>query len=237
MPQRQTVIFDLYGTLIDCITDEDRNEIFDNIALLFQYYGASVGSGKLRDEFNYEKRSYLLNSHEKFPELDLEAVFYNLLRREGIGNPFLAAVCCKMFRIISRRRFQLFLDTIPVLTEMQRRGFALGMVSNAQRVFTKDEIRLLGLNSFFRCMVLSTDYGFAKPDPRLFSVACSLLNVSPSNAVYVGDSPENDVAGGKQIGMKTVLISRTLKSVIPGAEPDYYATDLWDAWEWIQRLG
>ena len=62
-----------------------------------------------------------------------------------------------------------------------------------------------------------------------------MLDISPENAIYIGDNPYNDVKGAKKIGMISILLSRDLKSVIPGCEPDYYATDLWDAWEWIKQ--
>lgn len=237
MPKIQAIVFDLYGTLVDIETDEEKNEIFDRLALLLQYYGASINGPKLKEEFNSEKRSYLLNKRERFPEVDLEAVFQSVLRREGIGSLFLAGVCCKLFRILSRQRFQLFLDTIPVLKEIQRRGFPIAMLSNAQRVFTNDEIRLAGLDSFFLYTVLSTDYGFAKPDYRLFAIACAELKVPPANTVYIGDNPDNDVRGARFIGMTTVLISRYNRTVVSGAEPDYYANDLWDAWNWIRTRG
>jgi FMN phosphatase YigB (HAD superfamily) len=88
---------------------------------------------------------------------------------------------------------------------------------------------------FFRYKVFSSQYGFVKPDHRLFLLACGLLDVSPQNAIYIGDNPYNDVKGAQKIGMTAVLLNRNHKAVTSGFEPDYYADDLWDAWDWIRK--
>lgn len=235
MPQIQAIIFDLYGTLIDISTNEDKNDVYDFLARYLQYYDFNFSSDKLRKAFESEKAANLSARHERFPEVNFQEVFEELLKREGSPNSFLIKSCCKLFRLLSREKFQLFPDCIPVLKEMKAKGYPLGMVSNAQKVFTANEIRILGLQQYFKHMVFSTRYGITKPDHRLFVIACAMLDVKPENAVYIGDNPNNDVTGAKKIGMTSILLSRDLKSVIPGAEPDYYATDLWDAWEWIKR--
>ena len=50
--------------------------------------------------------------------------------------------------------------------------------------------------------------GAAKPDPRLFDAALELAGSSPDRALYVGDSPANDVDGAAAAGIRTVLLRR-----------------------------
>jgi putative hydrolase of the HAD superfamily len=231
----QAIIFDLYGTLIDISTNEDKNEIFDFLSLYLQYYDIYLDAGKLRKAFETEKAANLASRHERYPEVDFQEVFEEILKREGSPNSFLVKSCCKLYRILSREKFQLFPDSMPVLKEMKSDGYTLGLVSNAQRVFTANEIRMVGIQQYFKHMVFSTRFGITKPDHRLFVIACAMLDVAPENAVYIGDNPYNDVKGAKKIGMTSILLSRDQKSVVPGVVPDYYATDLWDAWDWIKR--
>ena len=49
----------------------------------------------------------------------------------------------------------------------------------------------------------STVLGVAKPDSRIFNAALTELNVSPSEAIYVGDSYSADMVGAKAVGMWT----------------------------------
>jgi putative hydrolase of the HAD superfamily len=235
VPKIQAIVFDLYGTLIDVYTNEDKKEIFDFLSLYLQYYDINIPSGKLKSAFESEKTDNLNSRHERYPEVNLQEVFEEILKREGSTNSFLVKSCCKLFRILSRERFQLFPDSLPVMIEMRNSGYTLGLVTNAQKVFTANELRISGLQHYFKHMVFSTRYGITKPDRRLFLVVCAMLDVAPENAIYIGDNPHNDVKGAKEIGMTSILLSRQLKSVIPGYEPDYYATDLWDAWDWIRQ--
>jgi HAD superfamily hydrolase (TIGR01450 family) len=44
-----------------------------------------------------------------------------------------------------------------------------------------------------------------KPEPPLFRIALRRLGLAPAQAAMVGDSVESDVAGGRAVGMRTVL--------------------------------
>jgi putative hydrolase of the HAD superfamily len=50
--------------------------------------------------------------------------------------------------------------------------------------------------------------GAAKPDPAIFEYALSLAGVGPGDAVHVGDSLDNDVAGARAVGIRPLLVAR-----------------------------
>ena len=235
MSRIRTVVFDCYSTLIDIKTNEDKNEIFHYLSLYLQYYGAKVDAAKLKSALTLERDRYVQSKGEQYPEVDLEVVFGNILTKEGLGNPFLAESCCKLFRVLSRERFQLFPDSLPVLEEMKKSGYPIGIVSDAQKVFCLDEGAILGIRQYFKCILLSTHFGFRKPDPRLFRIACTMLNTPPEEAVYIGNELETDVKGAQQIGMQTILLDRKSEQRNPKPRPDFYAKNLWEAWEWIKN--
>jgi putative hydrolase of the HAD superfamily len=237
MSRIRAVVFDCYGTLVDILTDEGKPEIFDRLAIYLQYYGANINAPTLKSLFYAEKEHYMDTHKERYPEFDMTAVFKSILQREKLNNPFLVESCCKLFRLISREKFQLFPDSLAALKELKSRSFPMAMLSNAQDVFFYAEIEMLGLNQFFRYFIVSSSWGFRKPDPRLFSLACSLCNVLPAEAVYVGDDIKVDVKGAKTIGMKTVLIDRAQKQNNRELKPDYYTTNLEKAAEWIIESG
>jgi putative hydrolase of the HAD superfamily len=239
MSEIRAVIFDCYSTLIDIKTNEKKEEIFDYLSLYLQYYGANVSQQYLKSALDREKERYLKVKGELYPEVDLELVFRHILKTVGVDNAFLAESCCKLLRLLSRERFELFPDALPVLREMKSEGYPLAILSDAQKVFYWEEGNMLGLNQFFDHIVLSTQFGFTKPDPRLFTIACSLLKVPLQQAVYVGNDPEKDVKGAKQAGMRAILLDRDGKEN-KGAgevEPDFYANDLWEVWNWVRSNG
>ena len=178
MSRIQAVIFDCYSTLIDIKTNEQKSEIFDYLSLYLQYYGAKIDASKLKSALELEKEQYFQPKKEQYPEIDLEVIFSNILKNEKLGNPFLATSCCKLFRVLSRERFQLFSDSLAVLGKMKKSGYPMAVVSDAQKVFCLEEGEMLGITPFFDWIVLSTHFGFRKPDSGFLQLPalCSIFH-------------------------------------------------------------
>jgi len=230
----RAIVFDCYSTLIDIKTDESKEEIFHHLSLYLQYYGVKIDAEKLKTALALEREEFLRSRQETYGEIDLEVVFGNILKREGLNNSFLAESCCRLLRVLSRERLQLFPDSIPVLEEMKKDSYPIGIVSDAQKVFCLAEGEMLGLNRFFDCIVMSTHFGFRKPDPRLFTIACTLLGIPPTESVYIGNDPETDVKGAQGVGMQTILLDRQKRDANRESKPDFYAKNLWEVWNWIK---
>ncbi len=88
----------------------------------------------------------------------------------------------------------------------------------------------MGINSFFNAIVVSDEIGWRKPSAKIFQDALNKLGVEAKNAVYIGDSPIEDIKGAKQVGLKTIFIPsqfNTLKDLIESKQkPDYITEDL-----------
>lgn len=64
----------------------------------------------------------------------------------------------------------------------------------------------LGLGPF-DAVLLPAHLGAAKPDPAFFAAAAARLAVTPGEAVYVGDDPEQDVAAAQRAGWRAVDVA------------------------------
>ena len=91
-------------------------------------------------------------------------------------------------------------------------------------------LRKVGISEFFNVVVVSEEVGWRKPSSLIFQEALNRLQVGAHEAVYVGDSPIEDIKGAKQAGLKTVFVPsqfNTLKDLLESKEePDYIAKDL-----------
>ena len=63
----------------------------------------------------------------------------------------------------------------------------------------------VNLHHIFDAVVTFDDTGKLKPSREPFEHVLKLLNVSADESLMVGDWPERDVIGAKQIGMKTAF--------------------------------
>lgn len=62
-----------------------------------------------------------------------------------------------------------------------------------------------GLLSSFDALTFSDELGVAKPDPKPFLRTLNQLGARPEEAAHIGDLPETDLQGARQVGMKAVL--------------------------------
>ena len=83
----------------------------------------------------------------------------------------------------------------------------LGLISNSHRCLTSFQAHF-AIEGLMSVTVSSAEFGYMKPDPRIFQEALERMEVSASRAVMVGDSLAHDVHGARQAGMRAVLLDR-----------------------------
>ena len=205
----EAVIFDLYGTLVDIWTDEHDIAVYFTLCKVLNYYDIRYEPEELAARYQEYAAAQLLEHPGPYGEIDVFLVFEEILA-EGLGaSPERSLVIwvARLFRALSRRRLRLFPDTLPALKELQK-TYNLGLVTDAQWVFSEPEIRFLGLERFFETVVLSSRYYVRKPAPQIYTHALRALRLNPSQALYVGNDPREDVPGPQAIGMPVALIHR-----------------------------
>ncbi len=209
----RAILFDVNGTLIDIETDEWPDKIYRAISRFLHYQGILLTPEAIRDHYFRIMAEQRQRSLEPYPEFDAVAVWRTLLReaapRELARLPpdklhQLPLFLAELHRALSRKRLELFPDVRLVLDDLRLR-YALGVVSDAQSAYAVPELRLVGLDEMFASVIVSGDYGYRKPDPRLFASALDALGVRPDQAIYVGNDMFCDVFGAQQVGMQTVF--------------------------------
>lgn len=205
----EAVIFDLYGTLVDIWTDESDPQVYQTLCHFLRYYDISFTPDELAGRYQECAAAQLLERPSPFSEIDVFLVFEEILA-QGLGkSPERALVVwlARLFRSLSTRRLGLFPDTLEALEELGE-SYSLGLVSDAQWVFSEPEIRFLGLERYFDAVVLSSRYYVSKPAPQIYSHALKAMKLGPAQALYVGNDLAKDVPGPQAIGMPVVVVHR-----------------------------
>jgi FMN phosphatase YigB (HAD superfamily) len=69
---------------------------------------------------------------------------------------------------------------------------------------------------------VSDEHGWRKPHPRIFYDALAVLGAKPEGALFVGDSPQDDITGAKAVGMDVAWVNAQGAVLPDGAPaPDY----------------
>ena len=83
----------------------------------------------------------------------------------------------------------------------------MAVVTDAQSAYAVPELRAVGLLKYFNPVIVSGDYGYRKPDSRLFQKALDALQARPEQAIFIGNDLYQDIFGAQQVGMKAIFIS------------------------------
>jgi putative hydrolase of the HAD superfamily len=104
-------------------------------------------------------------------------------------------------------RFRAFSDAAPALASLRARGLRLVCVSNWD-VSLPEVLARCGLDEAVDGTVTSAAAGARKPDPAIFAAALELAGCSADEALHVGDTPEEDIAGARAAGIRALLLDR-----------------------------
>lgn len=228
----KAVIFDYVGTLVNCggySMDASRRKLYSALTA----EGFAVAEDKFLAAYTVSHEKYRKVRYEQYREVTNAVWVAEALSNLGFGVTPTDAQVNAALNVF----FQDFIDTLqlrdgakPLLKHAQRQC-KVGLISNFTHApVIYKSLRKLGLGVFFNAVVVSEATGWRKPSSHIFQDALNRLQVSAGEAVYVGDSPLEDIKGANEAGLRTVFVSsqfNTLKDLVSsGQVPTYIAKDL-----------
>lgn len=102
-------------------------------------------------------------------------------------------------------RYAWYADTGAQLAQWKGR-VPLGMLSDAMPSFRR-LVQARGLEEIFDAVVISTEIGVAKPDPKMYLEICRRMNLTPGDCLFVDDR-EGNLHGAMRCGMAAVQMCR-----------------------------
>lgn len=199
----RAVIFDLDGTLLDTIP-----LIRQTFIKVFHDLSIPWGNGEVLKTIGLPLREvaevYAPERVEEF--MSLYAEFQSTRYRE-------------LTRV--------FPGTIETLGALKINGYRTAVVTSKRRPPALAGMSLTGIDRYIEVAVTVDDVSRPKPDPESVVRALDLLNTSPRDSLYVGDS-WYDIQAGKQAGVTTVGVTwgMATREEIADAGPDL-VVDSW----------
>lgn len=202
----KTIVFDAVGTLI--YPDPE-------VAAVYRQVGERFGSRLTAEEVAARFRAVFqqvegrdrtgdLQTSERVEYLRWQEIVSRVLddvtdRASCFAELYEHFACATAWRV--------FGDVAPAFEELCSRGITLVLASNFdQRLLAiAGQLPPLGL---CRHVLVSSLVGWRKPHPQFFRAILETVGTDPQRALYVGDDPENDVAGPRSVGMPAVQLIR-----------------------------
>ncbi|MBN1245136.1 HAD family hydrolase [Candidatus Bathyarchaeota archaeon] len=246
MVRVKAVIVDYIGTLVNAsYYNMDASQRTLHKAL--SDAGFETGLEEFLEAYTQAHEKYRAVRYEQFREVTNAVWVCEALSNLG------CAVSPEDFRIkvalnVFFQRYVESLELRPYAKKLLRRikeHCKLGLVSNfTYAPVVYGSLRKLGINQFFNAVLVSDESGWRKPHTRIFQDALGKLQVKAEEAVFIGDSPLEDIKGAQAAGLKTVFVPSQFFSLKElgesGQKPDFVAQGLdeiyRDFWKIISGL-
>ncbi len=164
---------------------------------------AEIGDEQLVEALRAEMAYYKEHAHEGRDEASLS----DLRERCAAFVSERLGIDVEVDELIAAIRFSAYPDAVPALSGLRERGLRLVVVSNWDCSLPR-VLERCGLGERIDGTITSAEVGSPKPDPEIFSRALELAGCEASEALHVGDTVEEDVAGARAAGIRPLLIDR-----------------------------
>lgn len=229
MKEYKNYIFDLYGTLVDIHTNENKASLWKNMAVIYSMMGAHYAASELKKQYKElvcEEASQMKAgiSHkyadeslaDEEIEILLENVFKRLFTQKGVETDSAQInQIGVVFRSLSLGYLKLFEGVPELLTRLKDKGKKVYLLSNAQRMFTEPEMKMLGIYDSFDGILYSSDAGVKKPSLHFYDALFGKYNLKKEESVMIGNEYRADIYGAECYGIDSMYVF-TAQS---GAEP------------------
>lgn len=218
-------IFDLYGTLVDINTDENKVELWEKLSLFYSLKGAIYGAEELKNTYLEKVKNEIeLIKDSKYPDFPLEKVFYSLYEDKGItASDEIVEDTAQFFRVLSINYINLYDGVIELLEKLKAKGKKIYLLSNAQRVFTLFEMRMLGIEKYFDDILFSADYKVCKPDSKFYKILLDKHKLDIKESIMIGNDYICDIEGANNVGLDSLYLHSNLSPEIKGQLKSTYS--------------
>lgn len=194
--QYKALIFDLDDTLFDFGTSEAIGlEHVYNV-----HFSAHIEKGPYLDTYHViNKDLWGKVDLGQLSPVDVKLLrFQQLAEKNGLKIDHMAA---SMAYDTVMSESVIWLEGAEEAVEIFKPHFKLGIISNSVNAIQVGKCHRAGVYRWCQCVLISEQVGLAKPDPRIFRLACERLGVQPSETLMIGDSLSADYQGAMNVGM------------------------------------
>lgn len=211
----RAIIYDYIGTLVNCC-GYNMADSEDTLYKSLYAAGFKVDKKAFLDAYRVAHKKYRVIRYEKYREVTNAVWVAEALSNLGYHvapEDHRVKAALNMF-------FWEFINTMELregakeLLEETSRQYRLGLISNfTYGPVIHNSLRKIGIHQYFNAMLVSDDVGWRKPSPLIFQEMLRRLGVSAAEAVFVGDSPLEDIKGALDIGLRAVFVPSQFNSL------------------------
>lgn len=198
---RKAFFFDLDGTLLKA----PEEDFFETLSEL----GFSYPLEEVYQAYTQARRWYRESSHAYRTGEELWRGFADqVLLRLNLGDHPLALIDEIRAGMDRREKVRLYPETKGVLIQLKDKKKYLGLISSRPLEGVERKLEHFELKHFFSLIIGRESVREIKPSPLPFVLALKESGFEVDEVVYVGDCPEEDLAGAQTLGIRVYIVDR-----------------------------
>jgi putative hydrolase of the HAD superfamily len=177
LPTSKTFVFDLDDTLYS-----ERDFEKSGIEYVYNYFG-----------INHISLDLILNNRKNWIDQIID----------GTDNQFTK----QMVLDIYRNHFpsiQLYNDSKIFLEKLLSQGNEMSLITDGRSITQRNKLRALGIESFFKTIVISEEVNSEKPSENNFKMVMN--NRHNENYIYIADNPNKDFITPNKLGWTSICL-------------------------------
>jgi len=213
MPQPQVIFLDAVGTLFG--VQGSVGQVYGRLA---RQAGVAVETASLNQAFFQTFQAAPKAVFPGVPAAEIpryefdwwQAIAAQSFERVGVLHQFsdFPGFFAKLYAYFATAEpWFVYPDVLDTLEYWQGLGIELGILSNFDRRLYS-VLAVLDLAQFFTSVTISTEIGFAKPEPQIFAAGLEKHRCSAAQAWHIGDSLVEDYQGARAAGLSAYWLQR-----------------------------
>lgn len=177
LPSSKIYVFDLDDTLYS-----ERD--FEKSGIEFVYHNLSIKHISLET---------ILNNRDNWIELMIN----------GSNKQISMQIVLDMYRS-HFPAIQLYNDAKVFLEKLLSQGIEMSLITDGRSITQRNKLRALGIESFFKNVVISEEVNSEKPSEYNFRMV--MYNKIAKNYIYIADNPKKDFITPNKLGWTTICL-------------------------------
>ena len=173
-----------------------------------------------------KEKAAVRRRHPEYTVIDIkiDKVFRELFTQKGVKvTKKEIEYIAEAFRCFSTKYIRLYDGVLDLLDTLKAKGKRVYLLSNAQRVFTENELNMFGLMKYFDGVVISSDEECSKPDAHYYQTLFDRYGLEKSESIMIGNDYLADIGGAADFGIDSLYIHQSISPEIRGELRSQYS--------------
>ncbi|MFA6857286.1 MAG: HAD family phosphatase [Treponema sp.] len=183
----KAVIFDMDGVLLDTETICDRT---------WKIAGSELGLEDVND---------IINACRGCNKNDTRIILKKKYGKEFDAKSFMDRTSILFHEIEIREGIPVMKGAVHAIEYLAQAGYRLALASSTHGITVRRQMENTGLLKWFETITTGDMVEHSKPDPEIYTLACSSLCLTPEQCAAIEDSP-NGIHSAYNAGLKCIMI-------------------------------